>query len=146
MPCQNNSKTPQKRPMLRLNPTQRVWVLGTKISAFRGLKTLKSLSKVGCQKHPRRQKPMKTRIFIDSRVNPLKSLTKKTTQKVIHSRHKIHQKTATLAGDYTVSVAQTPDGHLKLLHLWPVKLLQAGRSDYDISGLMAMRAAASLRR
>jgi len=39
-----------------------------------------------------------------------------------------------------------PDGHLKLLHLWPVKLLQAGRSDYDISGLMAMRAAASLRR
>ncbi len=23
-----------------------------------------------------------------------------------------------------------PDGHLKLLHLWPVKLLQAGRMNY----------------
>jgi len=39
-----------------------------------------------------------------------------------------------------------PDGHLKLLHLWPVKLPQAGRSDYEGSGLMAMRAAASLSR
>lgn len=39
-----------------------------------------------------------------------------------------------------------PDGHPKLLHLWPVKLLQAGRSDYDGSGVMAMRAAASFRR
>ena len=39
-----------------------------------------------------------------------------------------------------------PDGHPKLLHLWPVKLLQAGRSDYDDSGVMAMRAAASFRR
>jgi len=37
-----------------------------------------------------------------------------------------------------------PDGHLKLLHLWPVKLLQAGQPDYDASGLMASRAAASL--
>jgi hypothetical protein len=27
-----------------------------------------------------------------------------------------------------------PDGHPKLLHLWPPKLLQAGRSDYG--GLM----------
>ena len=39
-----------------------------------------------------------------------------------------------------------PDGHPKLLHLWPVKLLQAGRSDYDGSGVMAIRAAASFRR
>ena len=38
-----------------------------------------------------------------------------------------------------------PDGHPKLPHLWPVKLLQAGRLNYDDSGLMAMRAAASLR-
>ena len=41
---------------------------------------------------------------------------------------------------------RSPDGHPKLPHLWPVKLLQAGRMDYDDSGLMAMRAAASLRR
>ena len=39
-----------------------------------------------------------------------------------------------------------PDGHPKLLHFWPVKLLQAGRSDYDDSCVMAMRAAASLSR
>jgi hypothetical protein len=44
------------------------------------------------------------------------------------------------------AVALSPDGHPKLLHLWPVKLLQAGRSDYDDSGVMAMRAAASFRR
>ena len=25
---------------------------------------------------------------------------------------------------------RNPDGHLKLLHLWPVKLLQAGRVNY----------------
>jgi hypothetical protein len=50
---------------------------------------------------------MKTRIFIDSGVKPLKSLTKKTTQKVIHSPLKIHQKPAILAGIITVSVAQT---------------------------------------
>lgn len=42
--------------------------------------------------------------------------------------------------------AQGPDGHPKLLHLWPVKLLQAGRSDYDYVGVMAMREAASFRR
>ena len=41
---------------------------------------------------------------------------------------------------------EAPDGHPKLPHLWPVKLLQAGRTDYDGSGVMAMRAAASLRR
>ena len=29
-----------------------------------------------------------------------------------------------------------PDGHPKLLHLWPPKLPQAGRSDYG--GLMLM--------
>ena len=39
-----------------------------------------------------------------------------------------------------------PDGHPKLLHLWPVKLLQAGRSDYDDCGMFAIRAAASFRR
>ena len=43
-------------------------------------------------------------------------------------------------------VAVGPDGHPKLLHFWPVKLLQAGRSDYDDSCVMAMRAAASLSR
>jgi DNA-binding NtrC family response regulator len=42
------------------------------------------------------------------------------------------------------SYGNTPDGHLKLLHLWPVKLLQAGQPDYDASGLMTRRAAASL--
>jgi hypothetical protein len=50
---------------------------------------------------------MKTYIFIDSGVKPLKSLTKKTTQKVIHSPAEIHQKPAIFAGDITVSVAQT---------------------------------------
>ncbi len=39
-----------------------------------------------------------------------------------------------------------PDGQVKLLHLWPVKLLQAGRLDYEASAVTAMRAAASLRR
>ena len=47
------------------------------------------------------------------------------------------------AGEYVFSF---PDGHRKLLHLWPVKLLQAGRLHYDDSGVMAMRAAASFRR
>ena len=42
--------------------------------------------------------------------------------------------------------SDVPDGHPKLLHLWPVKLLQAGRSDYDYVGVMAMREAASFRR
>ena len=41
---------------------------------------------------------------------------------------------------------ENPDGHPKLLHCWPVKLLQAGRGDYAGSGLMARRAAASLSR
>src|SRR3990167_5897352 len=40
----------------------------------------------------------------------------------------------------------TPDGHLKLLHLWPVKLLQAGRSDGDYTGVAVMREAASFKR
>lgn len=39
-----------------------------------------------------------------------------------------------------------PDGHVKLLHLWPPKLLQAGRADYAVTGVNAMRAAASLSR
>jgi hypothetical protein len=29
---------------------------------------------------------------------------------------------------------EAPDGHPKLLHLWPVKLPQAGRSDYGVWG------------
>jgi len=37
-----------------------------------------------------------------------------------------------------------PDGHPKLLHLWPVKLLQAGQADYDACGLKAMLTAVSL--
>jgi hypothetical protein len=43
------------------------------------------MGKAGYKKRPRHQKPMKSRIFIDSGVKPLKSLTKKTTKKVIHS-------------------------------------------------------------
>ena len=39
-----------------------------------------------------------------------------------------------------------PDGHPKLPHLWPVKLPQARRSNYGVSGLRAMREAASLSR
>ena len=39
---------------------------------------------------------------------------------------------------------QGPDGHPKLLHCWPVKLLQAGRGDYAGSEVMIRRAAASL--
>jgi putative transposase len=39
-----------------------------------------------------------------------------------------------------------PDGHFKFPHLWPVKLLHAGRADYEASAVTAMRAAASLRR
>lgn len=40
----------------------------------------------------------------------------------------------------------TPDGHPKLLHLWPVKLLQAGRTDGDYTGVAVMREAASFNR
>lgn len=39
-----------------------------------------------------------------------------------------------------------PDGHPKLLHLWPVKLLQAGRTDGDYTGVAVMREAASFNR
>ncbi len=39
-----------------------------------------------------------------------------------------------------------PDGHPKLLHLWPPKLLQAGRSDGDYTGVTVMREAASFKR
>ena len=54
-----------------------------------------------------------------------------------------------LSGKYALMRDQLgfdPDGHPKLLHLWPVKLLQAGRSDYDYVGVMAMREAASFKR
>jgi hypothetical protein len=40
----------------------------------------------------------------------------------------------------------SPDGHFKLPHLWPVKLPQAGRTDYDVCGVTAIRAAASFSR
>ena len=33
--------------------------------------------------------------------------------------------------DPATAATIAPDGHPKLLHLWPVKLLQAGRVDYD---------------
>ena len=39
-----------------------------------------------------------------------------------------------------------PDGHPKLLHLWPVKLLQAGRTDGDYTDVAMMREAASFNR
>ena len=55
-------------------------------------------------------------------------------------RQVVAEEARAVAGKYS------PDGHPKLLHLWPVKLLQAGRSDYDDSAVMAMRAAASLSR
>ena len=41
---------------------------------------------------------------------------------------------------------ESPDGHPKLLHLWPVKLLQTGRSDGDYTGVAVMREAASFKR
>jgi hypothetical protein len=53
------------------------------------------------------EKSRKSSIFIDSGVKPLKSLTKKTIQKVINNLPKIHQKPAKMAGNCTVSVAQT---------------------------------------
>ena len=43
-------------------------------------------------------------------------------------------------------IPEFPDGHPKLLHLWPVKLLQAGRSDGNYTGATAMREAASFSR
>ena len=43
-----------------------------------------------------------------------------------------------------VMMSPAPDGHPKLLHCWPVKLLQAGRGDYAGSEVMIRRAAASL--
>ena len=44
----------------------------------------------------------------------------------------------------TIQSLSIPDGHPKLLHCWPVKLLQAGRGDYAGSEVMIRRAAASL--
>jgi hypothetical protein len=46
-----------------------------------------------------------------------------------------------------LKTAKAPGGHFKLLHLWPVKLLQAGRFHYELLDVScAMRAAASLSR
>ena len=44
-----------------------------------------------------------------------------------------------------LSYVKSPNGHFKFPHLWPVKLPQAGRVDYQSSSLLrARRAAASL--
>ncbi|MDG0835551.1 OmpA family protein [Roseateles saccharophilus] len=43
-------------------------------------------------------------------------------------------------------IVMRPDGHPKLLHSWPPKLLQAGRGDYVGSEVMSRRAEASLSR
>jgi len=48
--------------------------------------------------------------------------------------------------DYSRGYVDIPEGHLKLLRLWPGKLLQARQLDYGVSGLMARRAAASFSR
>ncbi len=59
------------------------------------------------------------------------------------SAHSLRSGVLTEAGRRGVPL---PDGHPKLLHSWPVKLLQAGRGDYEGSDGMARREAASLRR
>ena len=51
-----------------------------------------------------------------------------------------------VSGALRCAISPNPDGHPKLLHLWPPKLLQAGRADYVGSALMASRAAASFSR
>jgi hypothetical protein len=51
-----------------------------------------------------------------------------------------------IAGSMNKQRDFSPDGHFKLPHLWPVKLPHGGRSNYDDSAAMAMRAAASLSR
>ena len=57
--------------------------------------------------------------------------------------HKLIPITAAFAG----LALFAPDGHFEFPHRWPVKLPQAGRSDYESSaGSLAMRAAASLSR
>lgn len=45
--------------------------------------------------------------------------------------------------NYDEDHASGPDGHPKLLHFWPGKLLQAGRGNYVRSEAMAKRAEAS---
>ena len=52
----------------------------------------------------------------------------------------------TIEAGLVISQRWAPDGHPKLLHLWPVKLLQAGRSDGNYTGATAMREAASFSR
>jgi hypothetical protein len=48
--------------------------------------------------------------------------------------------------DSQFELVSDPDGHFNFPHLWPVKLPHGGRSNYDDSAAMAMRAAASLSR
>ncbi|MEJ8827260.1 hypothetical protein WKW80_35665, partial [Variovorax humicola] len=55
----------------------------------------------------------------------------------------IDERTGPRAPGKDKDAALVPDGHVKLLHLWPPKLLQAGRADYAVTGVNAMRAAAS---
>ncbi len=57
--------------------------------------------------------------------------------------HRPHKLNTTLTPAQE-AIAVDPDGHPKLLHCWPVKLLQAGRGDYAGSEVMIRRAAASL--
>ncbi len=57
------------------------------------------------------------------------------------------QRIGMACGELIARLLQTyPDGHPKLLHFWPVKLLQAGRSDGNYMGATAMREAASFKR
>jgi hypothetical protein len=54
---------------------------------------------------------------------------------------------ATLPSDAKRFFYVIPDGHFKFPHLWPVKIPQAGRADYESWALLrASREAASLRR
>jgi hypothetical protein len=51
-----------------------------------------------------------------------------------------------LAAAIAVEDHPRPDGHFKFLHLWPLKLPQAGWSNYASVTVSAMREVASLRR
>ncbi|GEQ75302.1 hypothetical protein CTTA_2307 [Comamonas testosteroni] len=57
---------------------------------------------------------------------------------------KVDEFNLVMSASETHNLANLPDGHPKLLHCWPVKLLQAGRGDYAGSEVMIRRAAASL--
>lgn len=70
---------------------------------------------------------------------------------IARSSHELMHEAADAECRSMASFARTlfhsdPDGHLKLLHSWPPKLLQAGRVNYAGSEAMASRAEASFRR